>query len=351
MTEQTYSLTELGWGQFYQSQLSPEECSETTPLRVTEVQRNTLDALGEGGAQKVPITGLLAEQGITVGDWLLIDIETCSPLRVLDRKSEIKRRAAGKDYVTQLIAANIDTLFIVSSCNADFNPARLERYLALAHQADVEPVLVLTKQDLCNDPQKYLDDAAREMPGHAVVTLNATSTDAQQHLAQWCGAGQTVALVGSSGVGKSTLAIALTGQDILTQDIREEDAKGKHTTTARSMYQMISGGWLIDTPGMRALRLYDVREGVDMVFDDIIKLASLCKFNDCAHDSEPGCAVQAEIQAGRLDANRLNRWQKLQREDTRNTESTSETRARNKKTNKVYSGGRARAKMKRARMD
>ncbi|MCF6305104.1 MAG: ribosome small subunit-dependent GTPase A [Rhodobacteraceae bacterium] len=351
MTNQIFTLAELGWGQFYQSQLSMEECSEAIPLRVTEVQRNTLDALGAKGPQKVPVTGLLAEQGITVGDWLLVDAKTRSPLRVLDRKSEIKRRAAGKDYVTQLIAANIDTLFIVSSCNADFNPARLERYLALAHQADVTPVLVLTKADLSKDPQKYLEDAAREMPGHAVVAINARSTDAQSLLAEWCGAGQTVALVGSSGVGKSTLAIALTGQDILTQDIREEDAKGKHTTTARSMYRMLSGGWLIDTPGMRALRLYDVREGVDMVFDDIITLAAACKFNDCAHDSEPGCRVQAEIQAGRLDANRLNRWQKLQREDTRNTESASETRARNKKTNKVYSGGRARAKMKREGQD
>ncbi len=346
MTNQTFSLAELGWGPFYQSQLSVEECSETTPLRVTEVQRNTLDALGANGPQKVPVTGLLAEQGITVGDWLLLDAETKSPMRVLDRKSEIKRRAAGKDYVTQLIAANIDTLFIVSSCNADFNPARLERYLALAHQADVTPVLVLTKADMCEDPQKYLDDSAREMPGHAVVTLNARSTDAQTDLAEWCGAGQTVALVGSSGVGKSTLAIALTGLDILTQDIREEDAKGKHTTTARSMYRMISGGWLIDTPGMRALRLYDVAEGVDMVFDDIIALAAGCKFNDCAHDSEPGCVVQTEIQAGRLDANRLNRWQKLQREDQRNTESTAETRARNKKSHVAHAGGKVRIKMK-----
>ncbi|MBL4806741.1 MAG: ribosome small subunit-dependent GTPase A [Rhodobacteraceae bacterium] len=346
MTNQNYTLSALGWGQFYQSQLSTEECAKTTPLRVTAVQRATLDALGTGGLQRVPVTGILAEQGITVGDWLLIDNETKSPMRVLDRKSEIKRRAAGKDYVSQLIAANIDTLFIVSSCNADFKPARLERYLALAYQAEVEPVLVLTKADLCDDPAKYLSDSAREMPGHSVVAINATSTNVQVELAEWCGEGQTVALVGSSGVGKSTLAIALTGADILTQDIREDDARGRHTTTSRSMYQMISGGWLIDTPGMRALRLYDVADGVDAVFDDIIALGKQCKFNDCAHASEPDCAVQTAIASGELDANRLNRWQKLQREDLKNSESTHETKERFRKLTKKYSAGKARLKVK-----
>jgi len=346
MTRKTFSLIELGWGQYYQAQLSLDECAQTIPLRVTEVQRATLDAIGAQGETRVPITGLLAEQGITVGDWILLDITSATPQRVLDRKSEIKRRAAGKDYVSQLIAANIDTLFIVSSCNADFNPARLERYLALAHQANVAPVLVLTKADLCEDPAAYIKRAASDMPGHITLTLNAKSSDARDKLAPWCGMGQTVALVGSSGTGKSTLAIALTGAKILTQDIRTDDSKGRHTTTARSMYRMYSGGWLSDTPGMRALRLVDVRDGVDAVFDDIIELAARCKFNDCAHDSEPGCAVQAEIKIGALDANRLMRWQKLLREDQRNTESTADARARFKKTNKVHAGGKARLKMK-----
>ena len=333
MNNQTLTLPDLGWGSFYQSQLSIEEVEEQRPLRVTEVHRNSLETMGLDGPIRVPMHRDLVEHGMAVGDWVLTKKDSVQVERVLDRKSLIKRGSAGLEAVAQLIAANIDTLFIVSSCNADFNIARLERYLALAHQAEVEPVLVLTKADMCDDPAAYVARAA-ELQNVQVVAIDATAGDTVEHLAPWCGVGQTVALVGSSGVGKSTITNTMTGLDILTRGIREDDAKGVHTTTARSMYRMVSGGWLIDTPGMRALRLVDARQAVDAVFEDISDLALTCKFNDCKHDSEPGCAIRAAVAAGDLDVARIGRWQKLVREEDQAVETIAESRARNKKFNK-----------------
>ena len=343
----THTLPELGFSNFYQSQLTLEEVETDHPLRVMEVHRNALDTLGETGPHRVPMTGDLIDHGVAVGDWVLADRETNRPTRVLERKSTIQRRGAGDEPTAQLIAANIDTLFITSSCNADFNLARLERYLALARQADVEPVVVLTKADLCDDPAIFRQKLEIGMPGVAVETIDSQSPDTLEQLAPWCGKGQTVALIGSSGVGKTTITNCLTGREILTRAIREDDAKGKHTTTTRSMYHMINGGWLIDTPGMRALRLYDVAEGVDIVFKDVASLVTQCRFNDCAHDTEPGCAIQAAIEAGDLDADRLKRWQKLQREDTRNSETIAQSRARFKGLAKKYRGGKAHGAIKR----
>ena len=303
------------------------------PLRIVEVHRNSLEAMGVDGSIRLPMHRDLVEHGMAVGDWVLTEQDSVQVERVLDRKSLIKRGSAGLEAVAQLIAANIDTLFIVSSCNADFNIARLERYMALAHQGDVEPVVVLTKADMCDDPSEFID-RADELQNVITITIDATAGDTIEHLAPWCGVGQTVALVGSSGVGKSTITNTMTGLDILTRGIREDDAKGVHTTTARSMYRMVSGGWLIDTPGMRALRLVDARQAVDAVFEDISDLALTCKFNDCAHESEPGCAIRAAVDAGTLDEARIGRWQKLVREEDQAVETIAESRARNKKFHK-----------------
>ncbi len=241
-------------------------------------------------------------------------------------------------------------MFITSSCNADFNPARLERYLALALQAGVDPVIVLTKADLADDADDYRRRAEAIMRGVLVEVIDAKSADVLDRLAPFCAKGRTVALLGSSGVGKSTLTNALTGEHAATQEVREDDAKGRHTTTARSMHRTATGGWLIDTPGIRELRLFDVGEGLDEVFEDIVELAEGCRFNDCAHETEPGCAVQAAIAAGTLEPERLRRWQKLQREDRHNTESVAEHRARARGMQKVYRTGKERAKAKKGEL-
>ncbi len=343
----TFSLAELGWTPFYQSQLTLEECESHQQLRVTEMHRNALDTLGPDGPRRVPMTHGLAEEGVAVGDWILIAKASGHPDRVLNRRSLLQRRAAGSEPSAQLIAANIDTLFITTSCNADFNPARLERYLALALQAGVDPVIVLTKTDLADDPDDYRRRAEAIMRGVLVELVNAKSADAADRLAPYCAKGRTVALLGSSGVGKSTLTNALTGDEAVTQEIREDDAKGRHTTTARSMHRTAAGGWLIDTPGIRELRLFDAGEGLDEVFEDIVDLAARCRFSDCAHETEPGCAVQAEIAAGELDPARLKRWQKLMREDLHNSESVAEHRARSRGLQKMYREGQKRGRAKR----
>jgi len=271
---------------------------------------------------------------IAVGDWILIDAEH-RLVRLLIPKSSLRRRAAGTDASVQLIANNVDTLFIVTSCNADFNEARLERYLALSLEAEITPVVLLTKIDLSDKVAELQTRAESLMQYLSVLPLNATEPNVADKLKQWCGSGQTVALLGSSGVGKTTLLNALTGESMETQGIREDDAKGRHTTTFRAMRRIANGGWVIDTPGMRALRLHDSSEGIDAVFDEILQTAARCRFSDCSHETEPGCAVQQAISEGALDVERLDRWRKLQREDQHNTQSIAQARKRDKQFGKM----------------
>jgi ribosome biogenesis GTPase len=252
---------------------------------------------------------------------VLIDPSDQTLKRRLSRKTVLERRTQAS--ITQLAAANVDTLFIVTSCNADFNVARLERYLALANQGGTNPVIVLTKADIMEDARPYKREAEALQRGLAVVMLNPHSGDAATALAPWCHAGQTVAMVGSSGVGKSTLVNTLAGstQEMPQQtgDIREHDAKGRHTTTSRSLHAIAGGGWVIDTPGMRTLQVSEAADGIDILFAEITELAPLCKFRDCTHAHEPGCAVRAALEEGALDVDRLARWRKLSAENRNNT--------------------------------
>jgi ribosome biogenesis GTPase len=295
-----------------------------------------VSVVGEGIEGSIPST-LSAPRGPedrpTVGDWLLIDRGSRALLRILDRTSLFKRPAPSDERRVQLIAANVDTLFVVTSCNQDFNVARIERYLVLAGEVGVRPVVVLTKSDLTAAPEPFVDAARALQPGLLVELINGRDPDSAARLAAHCGLGQTVALVGSSGVGKSTLINTLTGSDsIATQAVRESDDKGLHTTTVREMHRLGSGpgggGWLVDTPGMRELQMSEVTAGVAEVFDDVVAITLECRFTNCTHEQEPGCAIQAALAQGSLDPARLARWRKLAHEDVLNTGAAAARRAR-----------------------
>ncbi|HEY4143948.1 ribosome small subunit-dependent GTPase A [Pinirhizobacter sp.] len=277
MYSPVYSLHQLGWCASFAHYLTLDDFEAAYPARVVGAHRSGLSVLSARGQGQVTVPARLIEEledSIAVGDWVLVEHHADRMYRLIERQSLLTRIAAGSQSQRQSIAANVDTLFVVTSCNDDFNLSRLERYLALAHEAAVEPVLVLTKADLCDDTAGYVAQA-RDISGAAtVLAVNATSASSPSLLAPWLGDGQTVAFVGSSGVGKSTLTntvIGIHARD--TAGIGEDDASGRHTTTSRRMFATATGAWVIDTPGMRELRVGALAHGVQRTFDDIETLA------------------------------------------------------------------------------
>ncbi len=330
-------LASLGWRSHFAAQLDPG--SSSLPARVLEVHRGRLEVAGEELESSIELSGHSATLPITVGDWVLLDAEGQRVLAVLERFSAFRRGSAGTARTIQLIAANVDTVFIVTSANRDFNVARLERYLAIAKEAGAFPVVVITKIDTAESAEAVatLVHAAEGLSaGLLVEAINALDTGDAHRLRDWCGEGQTIALLGSSGVGKSTLINQLARTSQHTQGARDSDQRGRHTTTSRSMHRLPDGGWLIDTPGMRELQLVDVADALDEVFDDIARLAKGCRFADCSHGDEPGCAIRRAIDSGDLDAERLRRYRKLVSENRRNSESLAERRARDRSMGKLY---------------
>ncbi|NOH29757.1 ribosome small subunit-dependent GTPase A [Vibrio mediterranei] len=328
------SINELGWKTFFQQQLTLEEYDGIVLGRVIAHHRSGYVVCTE--QQEFHLEHHIHYPQMTVGDWILLD-EQHRFLRLLDRRSLFSRKAPGSKVDEQFIAANVDTVFIVCSINYDFNLSRIERYLTLVNEARSEAVIVLTKADLCNDVDDKRQQVQALDPFLIIETVNALDSDTLQGLRSWCGKGQTVAFMGSSGVGKSTLVNSLMDdQAQATGSIREDDSKGRHTTTSRSMHKMPEGGLLLDTPGMREIQLTSSEEGLAETFSDVELLVEQCRFSDCQHTNEPGCAVRKALENGDIDARRVDNYFKLMREQARNSASLAEKRSNDKQLGKFY---------------
>lgn len=271
-------LRAIGWKPFFQQQV--DDTANVVIARVSAHFGSQVLLLGVEGEFRVPVQLAESAGDIAVGDWLVLDAADHRALKRLERQTLLYRKASGIEVKSQAIAANIDTIFIVSSCNEDFNLSRIERYLALTLQAEAMPVVVLTKADLTDDAAALRRQVEKLHAGLVVETLDARDAEQAEVLKTWCGAGQSVALLGSSGVGKSTLANALGGVDQATGAIREKDGKGRHVTTTRSLHLLPTGGVLVDNPGMRELQLPACEEGVADLFVDVLEIAERCRFNN-----------------------------------------------------------------------
>lgn len=317
------NLADLGMSPFFEEAFAPyrEEGFEIGRValehkRMYRILTEQQELLGEiAGRMRFEASG--REDYPAVGDWVVIrprhEEGKATIHTILPRQSKFSRKAAGLTADEQIVAANIDTLFIVMALNHDYNIRRLERYLVMAWESGANPVVVLNKADLCTELDAKLQEvesAAFGVPVHAISALTSAEL-----LRSYCTGGRTAALVGSSGVGKSTITNQLLGSDYLkTQAAREDDDRGRHTTTHRELIILSSGGCLIDTPGMRELQLWSADDGLSGTFEDIEEVASNCRFSDCRHETEPGCAIRQALSSQTLDSHRYESYQKLQKE-------------------------------------
>ena len=319
-------LTHLGWVPAIEDQFAPFAADGLEPARVAVEQRGAYLLYTARGERWAELSGRLRHGAggrgelPAVGDWVAITdpdgAERALVQAVLPRRTKFSRMAAtdGGDAVEQIVAANVDVVFLTAGLDGDFNPRRLERYLTLGWESGAAPVVVLTKADLCADVEAALLDVepvAIGVPVHAVSNVTGEGVDA---LAQYFGLGRTVAALGSSGVGKSSLVNRLAGEELMATGDLRADGRGRHTTTHRQLLLLPGGGLFLDTPGMRELRLWESEEGLATAFDDVAAAAASCRFSDCSHEREPDCGVRAAIADGTLDRDRYDSWRKLQNE-------------------------------------
>lgn len=346
------NLRPIGLTPYFVSRLAALDAHPSCRLaRVTETQRDSCtlhDGDGELHARMLPrLMHALQTEGdaLSVGDWVVARMDEHGDLWIEQRMppiTQIARRA--NDGSRQVLASNVDTALLVMGLDEDFNPRRIERYIAMVRACEVEPVIVLTKADIAIDGASRIEQLRGRLPAHIpVVALDATSEEARIELSPWLGAGRTLVLLGASGVGKSTLTNTLSGGTRqATGSVRKGDGRGRHTTTARSLHRCEEGACIIDTPGLRTWRPDADEQTLAAAFDDVQALAPLCQFRDCRHENEPGCAVRASITPDRL----LN-YHKLLRDAQRVDQTPLERIAQRRKWKSISKAGGRRAREKR----
>ena len=320
------NLVDMGWSPFFESYFSDFLDTALVPARVVEELKGFYRVRSIEGQYLADVTGKIHYQAEdrddfpAVGDWVALrqPADGAHHARIesiLPRRTSLRRKAAGREFTEQLIATNLDTVFVVSSLNRDLNERRIERYLALVWESGARPVVLLNKADLCDDAASVRDEIEHIALSAPVHTLSALTGDGLEAVLPYLSQGHTAAFAGSSGVGKSTIINAILGSANQRVDrVREHDDRGQHTTTSRQMIFLPGGGIVIDTPGMRELGLWGSEKGITEAFDDIGRLSQLCRFRDCTHRGEPECAVETAIAAGELAGERLENHRKLQAE-------------------------------------
>ncbi len=319
------SLEDWGWDERWAAAFAARPGGGLRPARVVEERRGLFHVVAEDGEFAARVPGAMRHRAgaradlPAIGDWVCVETvpgERAVQIRaILPRRTKLSRQAAGEGMLEQVLAANLDTVFVTTALNRDFNPRRLERFMSVCRESGAAPVLLLNKLDACPDPEAYLAQARAVAAGAPVAALSAKTGAGLEALAEWLRPGRTVGFVGASGVGKSTLVNRLLGEEVLAvRETRAGDERGRHTTTHRELFRLPGGGVLLDTPGMREMKLWEAGRGVAEAFEEIAALTSSCRFTDCRHDSEPGCAVKAAVDAGTVAAARLASWRKLRTE-------------------------------------